>query len=108
MFLAPGIGNREWSGIVLREIACLASTIPHSRFSFSIRSFLGLDVLHLVVESPGVHRAVAELHLGFAGAPGDAVFHPLVVVALGEILVGVGAARFLAVLRRSDGDQGLA
>jgi len=41
-----------------------------------------------------VHRAVAETHLALAVLPGEGVFEPVAVVALGVVLSGMGAAAF--------------
>ena len=59
-----------------------------------------------------MHRAVIDLdRTAFAAPafePGRGVLHPLFVVPLGEILMRVGAAAFLAVVGAVDGDAGLA
>src|SRR4051812_48941859 len=56
----------------------------------SIHPRLWLDVLHLVRHRVGVHRAVVDGYavLGLV-EPGKRVLHPVLVVALGEILAGV-------------------
>ena len=59
-----------------------------------------------------MHRAVIDPHRAALTAPavepGDRVLHPVLVVALGEILAGMRAARFLPVERAFHGDHGLA
>ena len=63
----------------------------------SINPLLRLDVLHFVRQRVGMHRPVIELHLaGLVVEPGQRVLHPVLVVALGEILARMRAARFLA------------
>jgi hypothetical protein len=49
---------------------------------------------HLVGQRQEMHRTLAETHSVVAVAPGDGVFEPVLVVALGVILAGVGAAAF--------------
>src|SRR3954452_19238525 len=79
--------------------------------SASINPRLRLDIVDLVGERIFVDRAVidADRAAGAAPAvePGGAVLHPILVVALGIILVRVGAAAFLAVDRAGDGDRSL-
>src|SRR6185312_13406368 len=73
-----------------------------------IRSCLRRDVLDLVRQRVGVHRAIVEPRRdGAVVVPGQGVLHPVRIVALGEILAGMGAAAFLAGHRAFDGDDGL-
>ncbi len=49
-------------------------------------------------ERVGVHRAVIELDPAGVGVePGERVLHPVLVVAVGEVLAGMRAADFLRV-----------
>src|ERR1044072_6088911 len=77
----------------------------------SIHPRLRFDILRLGGERVGVDRAVIDGELAAARAPalepGDPVLHPVGVVAVGEILVRVGAARFLAVVCALDRADGL-
>jgi hypothetical protein len=57
----------------------------------SINPSLRLDILDLIRERIFMHRAIIDLHARRI-APQECVFHPPRIVALGEILVGVGAA----------------
>src|SRR4030095_6000661 len=76
-----------------------------------IHPLLRLDVIDLVSERVGVDRAVIDLARAALTAPavepGDAVLHPVLVVTLGEILMHVRAAAFLAVGGAVHGDHGL-
>src|SRR4029079_16298170 len=67
----------------------------------SVNAFLRLNVLDVVCERELVDRAIVDLHFAPLAAPafepGDGVLHPVLVVALGRILLHVRAAAFLAV-----------
>src|SRR6202034_2183763 len=66
----------------------------------SIHPRLGLDISDVVGECVSVDRAVIDGDLAARGIkPRQCVFHPVLVVALGEILTGVGAAAFGAIDR---------
>ena len=88
------------------EPSCL---LPSCAEVVSVHASLRLDVLDLVRHGVGVHRAVIDGHLVRGVVePGQGVLHPVLVVALGEILAGMGAAGFLAVGGAFHGDDGLA
>src|SRR3546814_11132035 len=55
-----------------------------------------------------MHRAEIDGHTALGIEPRQGVLHPFMVVALGEILAGMGAAAFLAVLGAMHGHHGLA
>src|SRR4051812_43818735 len=55
-----------------------------------------------------MYGAVVDLDVALLIEPGDGVFHPGFVVAIREVLAGVGAAAFLAVVGAVHGDYGLA
>src|SRR4029077_721648 len=62
-------------------------------FLLSINSCFGLDIRHVVCQRVGMHRPVVDGDLAGIGVePGQGVLHPVLVVALWEILAGVGAA----------------
>ena len=63
----------------------------------SVHPRLRFDVLDVVGHRVGVDRAVVDLYAALGVDPGEGVLHPLRVVAVGEVLAGVGAAAFLAV-----------
>src|SRR5581483_9556751 len=70
----------------------------------SIHPRLGLDISDVVGERVSVNRAVIDRHLaGFGVEPGQCVFHPVLVVALGEILARMRAAAFGAIDGGIDG-----
>src|SRR3546814_4112106 len=66
----------------------------------SVDPLLRRDVLHFGAQRVGVYRAIAEGDLALVVDPGQRVLHPLVVVALGMILVGVRAAALVPGLGR--------
>src|SRR5690606_41262905 len=86
--------------------------VPGPAGAESIHPLLRLDILDVVRQRVLVHRAVVDPHLAALSAPAvepaRGVLHPVGVVALGEVLVGMGAARFLAVVRRMQRDRRLA
>src|SRR6202041_225023 len=64
----------------------------------SIHPRLGLDIGDVVGERVSVDRAIIDRDLAARGIkPRQRVFHPIFVVALGEILAGVRATAFGAV-----------
>src|SRR3546814_15075070 len=72
-----------------------------------VNARLGLDIFRLVRERIVVHRTVIERHLAALSAPAVepayGLLHPLIVVAVREVLMRVGAAAFLAVFRADSG-----
>src|SRR5690554_4938712 len=96
----------------LRMNAATYSFPDRPERSRSIHSLLRLDVLDIVGERVFVHRAVIDPHLAALAAPAVepacGVLHPVGVVALREVLVGMGAARFLAVVGRMERHRCLA
>jgi hypothetical protein len=76
---------------------------------YLVRADLGLDGGHLLlVQGVHVHGAVGELDLSVRLVPvAQGVLHPGGIVALGEVLAGVGAAALLAGLGCVDGARGL-
>src|SRR6202035_6134141 len=76
-------------------------------FLLSVNPRLGLDIGHVVGERVGVHRPIVDGDLARIGVePGQGVLHPVLVVAVGEILARMGAAAFRAVDRGISGDSG--
>src|SRR6185295_1016177 len=73
----------------------------------SIHPRLRLDVAHLVGQRVGVHRPVVDGHPAVVVEPGERVLHPVLVVAVGEILARMRAAALGAVRRRLHGDDRL-
>src|SRR6185503_16222151 len=73
----------------------------------SVHPVLRREALHVVGERVEVHGAIVDADAALLVAPDDGVLHPGLVVALGEILAGVGAAALGAVLGRGDRDHRL-
>src|SRR6516165_4210233 len=79
-----------------------------SQYARSIHPLFGLDVRNVVGERVGVYRAVVERDLsGGVIEPGQGVLHPILVVAVGEILARMSAATLGAVDCGIHGDNGL-
>src|SRR5678815_66535 len=74
---------------------------PATTRSRSIHAGLRFDVRDFIGEREGVERPIVDFHRSAPAAPaiepGDAVLHPVLVVALGEVLVHVRSAALLAV-----------
>ena len=79
--------------------ACCASTPPEYAVSskrkgrrISVHPLLGRHDFDIAVEGVQVHRAIVDAGLAAVAHPAQRMLHPLLVVALGEILAGVRAA----------------
>src|SRR5271169_2624693 len=80
----------------------------NSTIGTSIDPLFRLDIGDVVGQRVGVHRPVVDADLaGFQIEPALRVFHPVLVVAIGEILARMRAAAFGAVDRGVHGDHGL-
>merc|ERR1719223_672743 len=67
----------------------------------SVHTFGGRHVVHLVIHWLVTHRTVSKDHLSIfnmtPGDPGDGVLHPLLIVAIWEVLMCLCTTRLLAV-----------
>ena len=62
-----------------------------------IHPFLGREGLHIIGQGPVMHRAVLTGHISSLGVEvGHCVLHPVGIVALGEVVAGVGSSTLLA------------
>src|SRR5580700_4809900 len=69
-------------------------------FLLSVNPRFGFDIGHVVGERVGVHRPIVDADPARNGVePGQGVLHPVLVVAIREILPRVGATAFGAVDR---------
>src|ERR1700722_1965242 len=92
--------TREFSGKVSWTITAypFPKDLPTPASKASIHPRLWLDVADIVAHRIGVHRPVVDRHRLFSSVdPGERMFHPVDVVALGIILARMRSAAFEAV-----------
>src|SRR3546814_512782 len=107
-FLHLGIRRQRELSHPLFPLVLTGGKPPHPHFASEcalVDPRLRREGLNVVGQRLLRHRTVVDTNGAFFIAPGERMLHPVLVVAVGEILARVRAARFLAVHGRFDRDH---